>query len=73
MISVVINVYNGEKYIKKCLSSIINQTYKDLEILVINDGSTDDTIKVVKSFKDKRINFAIVVLNILERKRHIWR
>ena len=55
MISVVVNVYNGEKYIKKCLDSITNQTYKDLEILVINDGSTDDTERVVKSFKDKRI------------------
>ena len=55
MISVVVNVYNGEKYIKKCLDSITNQTYKDLEILVINDGSTDDTERVVKSIKDKRI------------------
>ena len=55
MISVVINVYNGEKFIKKCLDSITNQTYKDLEILIVNDGSTDNTLKICKSYKDKRI------------------
>ena len=55
MISVIVNVHNGEKYIKKCLESIINQTYKDLEIVIINDGSTDNTLKICKSFKDKRI------------------
>ena len=55
MISVIINVYNGEKFIKKCLDSVINQTYKDLEILIINDGSTDNTLKICESYKDKRI------------------
>lgn len=55
LISVIINVYNGEKYIKKCLDSIINQTYKNLEILIINDGSTDETFKICESYKDDRI------------------
>ena len=55
MISVIINVFNGEKYIKKCLESIINQTYKDIEIVIVNDGSTDDTKKIIESYKDKRI------------------
>jgi len=55
LITVIINVYNGEKYINKCLDSIINQTYKNLEILIINDGSTDDTLKICQSYKDKRI------------------
>ena len=55
MITVIINVYNAEKYIKKCLDSIINQTYKDLEILIINDGSTDKTLSICKKYKDKRI------------------
>lgn len=55
MISVIINVYNGEKYISKCLDCIINQTYKNLEILVINDGSTDKTLDICKSYKDKRV------------------
>ncbi len=55
LITVIINVYNGEKFIKKCLDSIINQTYKKLEILIINDGSTDNTLKICKSYKDKRV------------------
>ena len=55
MISVIINVYNGEKYIKRCIDSVINQTYKNLEILIINDGSTDNTLSICKSYNDKRI------------------
>lgn len=55
LISVIINVYNGEKYIKKCIDSIINQTYKNIDILIINDGSTDNTLKKINEYKDKRI------------------
>jgi len=55
MITVILNVYNGEKFIKKCLDSIINQTYKDLEIIIVNDSSTDKTLSICKKYKDKRI------------------
>ena len=55
LITIVINVFNGEKYIGKCIESIINQTYKNLEILIVNDGSTDDTLNICKSYKDNRI------------------
>ena len=55
LITVIINVYNGEKYIKYCLESIINQTYKNLEILIINDGSTDNTLNICENYKDDRI------------------
>ena len=55
LITVIINVYNEEKFIKKCIESVINQTYKNLEILIINDGSTDNTLKICESFNDKRI------------------
>lgn len=55
LITVILNVYNGEKYVKKCLDSIINQTYKNLEILIINDGSTDNTLKIINEYKDNRI------------------
>ena len=55
LITIIINVYNGEKYIKKCLDSVINQTYKKIEILIINDGSTDKTLDILKTYKDKRI------------------
>lgn len=55
LISVIINVYNGEKFITKCLDSVINQSYQNLEILIINDGSTDNTLDIIKKYKDKRI------------------
>ena len=55
LVTIVINVYNGEKYLKKCLDSIVNQTYKNLDILIINDGSTDNSLDIIKSYQDKRI------------------
>lgn len=55
LISVIINVYNGEKFIKKCVDSVINQTYTNLEILIINDGSTDNTLEICESYEDDRI------------------
>ena len=54
MISVVIPVYNIEKQIGKCLESIINQNYRDFEIILVNDGSKDDSKNVVLEYlKDK--------------------
>lgn len=55
LISVIINVYNGEEYIERCIDSVINQTYKKIEIIVINDGSTDNTVNIIKKYNDKRI------------------
>ena len=52
-ISVIVPVYNTEKYIEKCLESIANQTMKDLEILVINDGSTDQSEEIIKKYKEE--------------------
>lgn len=55
LLSVLVAVYNGEQYIKECIESIINQTFTDLEIIVIDDASTDNTASIVKSIKDERI------------------
>ena len=55
LVSVIINVYNGQKYIRKCLERVINQNYKNLEILIISDGSTDDTLSICESYDDERI------------------
>ena len=54
-ISIIVPIYNAEKYINKCIDSILNQTKKELEIILINDGSTDNTESIIKSYKDKRI------------------
>ena len=56
-ISIIIPIYNAEKYLKKCIDSLVEQTKKELEFILINDGSTDDTEKIIKSYKDKRIKY----------------
>ena len=48
-ISVIVPVYNAEKYLEKCISSIANQTMKDIEIIAINDGSTDNSLNILES------------------------
>lgn len=57
MISIIVPIYNIEKYIEKCIFSLINQTYRDIEILLINDGSTDDSLDVCLKWEklDQRI------------------
>lgn len=54
-ISIIIPVYNAEKSIRRCIESILQQTYVNFEILIINDGSIDNTIQICESFKDSRI------------------
>jgi glycosyltransferase family protein len=54
-ISVIIPVYNKEKYVTKTIESVLNQTYKNLEIIIINDASTDNSKAICESFKDERI------------------
>ncbi|WP_273212131.1 glycosyltransferase family 2 protein [Runella zeae] len=55
MISVVIPLYNKEKSIKKTIKSVLEQTYKNFELVIVNDGSTDNSIDVVNEFVDSRI------------------
>ena len=57
LISVIVPIYNGEKYLEECLESIINQTYKNLQIILIDDGSKDKSGKICDEYakKDKRI------------------
>ena len=55
MVSVIIPVYNSSKYLKECLDSVLNQTYKNLEIIIIDDKSTDNSVDIINSYKDKRI------------------
>ncbi len=52
-ISVVIPAYNAAKTLGSCLKSLFNQTFKDIEVIIVNDGSTDDTTKILEKFKDK--------------------
>lgn len=53
MISVIIPVYNTAKFLSTCIKSVVNQTYQDLEIILINDASTDNSIHICNTFKEK--------------------
>ena len=54
-ISVLMPVYNGSKYLDEAIKSILNQTFQNLEFIIIDDGSTDDSLKNIKSYNDNRI------------------
>ena len=59
-ISVIIPVYNAEKTINDCLTSIFNQTFKDLEVIAINDGSTDSSRLILQKWQDKVRSFNFI-------------
>ena len=54
-LSVILPVYNDEKYVAKAINSILSSTYKNFELIIINDGSSDSTLEIINEFKDKRI------------------
>jgi len=54
-ITVLMPAYNAEKYIAEAISSVLGQTFADFELVIVNDGSTDDTLTIIRSFDDKRI------------------
>ena len=56
-ISVLMPAYNAEKYLAEAIDSILGQTFGDFELIIINDGSTDNTANIVRKYKDKRIKF----------------
>ena len=66
-ISVIIPVYNVEKYLNRCLDSIVNQTLEDIEVICVNDGSTDNSLQILKEYasKDSRIK-------IVDKKMKDW-
>src|SRR6266567_1474240 len=57
IVSVLMPVYNGEKYLSVAIESILSQTFSDFEFLIVNDGSTDDSVEIIRDYakKDSRI------------------
>ena len=53
--SIVVNCHNGEKYLKHCINSIINQSYKNWEIIFWNNNSFDNSLEIIKNYKNKKI------------------
>ena len=60
-VSVIIPVYNAEKYLNKCIDSIINQTLKEIEIICVNDGSIDSSLNILENYKNK--DNRIIIIN----------
>ncbi len=56
-VSVILPAYNGEKYLGQAIESMLNQTFNNFELIIINDGSTDSTEEIIKSYNDKRIKY----------------
>src|SRR2546430_10111904 len=54
-ISVILSVYNGEEYLKECIESILVQTFKSFEFIIVDDGSTDNSKSIINSYNDPRI------------------
>ncbi len=55
LISIILPVYNGEQLIERCIESILKQTYKNFELIIVNDGSTDKTLEKIQKYEDERI------------------
>ena len=63
VISVLITVYNCEQYLKRAVDSILNQTWSDFEIIIVDDGSTDNSLQIIKGYDDARIKIIAVKEN----------
>ena len=61
LVSIIIPCYNSSKYLDDCLSALINQSYKNLEVIIVNDGSTDNSKRIIESYFDKFNNNRIIL------------
>ena len=61
-VSIIIPMYNMEQYISKCLDSVVNQTYKSIEIIVVNDGSSDSSQQIVREYASQHPNLKCVTI-----------
>ena len=57
LVSIIINCHNGEKYLNKSINSVLSQSYKNWEIIFWDNDSKDNSYKIIKNFKDKRIKY----------------
>ena len=59
-VSIVIPIYNAEKYLRECIESALNQKYEDIEVIAVNDGSKDNSLKILEEYSDR--------INIISKK-----
>ena len=63
-ISVIIPMYNSAKYIEECVQSVLNQTYKNIELIIVDDMSSDNSVEIVERFDDDRIKLIKLAKNV---------
>ena len=59
-LSIIVPIYNAEKYLEQCLKSILTQSFKDFELILVNDGSTDNSLKIIKNFQKNYDNIKLI-------------
>ena len=59
-VSVIVPVYNTELYLERCLNSILNQTFKDIELIIVNDNSNDNSHKIIETFINENNNIKYI-------------
>jgi glycosyltransferase involved in cell wall biosynthesis len=64
-VSVVMSMYNAREFLRECIDSILNQSFSDFELIIADDGSTDDSVEIVKSYDDKRIKLVLCEHNFI--------
>ena len=55
LVIIIIPVYNSELYVEKCIDNVLSQTYKNLQVILVNDGSTDNSLELCEKVEDKRV------------------
>ena len=60
LVSIIVPIFNVDKYLEKCIKSIINQTYRNLEIILINDGSTDNSYQICKKYSEQDSRIVLI-------------
>ena len=82
LVSVIIPIYNSEKFLDECIESVLNQTYKNIEVIVINDGSTDRSLKILQKYSVEKAAFNVRIDDLpdcfagknymIERNKEFW-
>ena len=67
-VSIIVPVYNVEKYLRECLDSLVNQTLKEIEIICINDASPDNSLKILKEYKKKNPD----LIQLIDLKKNLF-
>lgn len=60
LVTLIIPVYNAKRYLRRCLDSVVEQTFKDMEVLLLNDGSKDDSLAICREYEEKDIRFRVI-------------